>query len=133
MLTSTPAYKLPRKAPYLYRRQPSTYIPDDAQGDRGWLENASPPHRDGCRRTAPRSSWRSRPLIERSATSENLQKANFSELRQGEVVRRIHLPRTPVNKPHSSGRINQDPKGRTLRAGNARKKECSLPISRALS
>jgi hypothetical protein len=50
---------------------------------------------------------------------------NFSENRLGEV-RRILLPRTPVNNANSSARISQYPKGRTHRAGGWQKKE-ALP------
>ena len=53
-------------------------------------------------------------------------------------LRRIPLPRTPVNNANSSDRISQDPKGRTHRAdpqgrGNGRKRKRFLPIARTLS
>src|SRR5215208_4897548 len=57
--------------------------------------------------------------------SAQRKRRNFRELRYSEV-RRIPLPRPPVNNAKSSDRLSQDPKGRTHRAGEWHKKE-ALP------
>src|SRR5215217_3948640 len=52
-------------------------------------------------------------------------RTKFRESPKGEV-RRIPIPRTPVNNANSSDRISQYPKGRTHRAGEWQKEE-ALP------
>jgi hypothetical protein len=75
---------VPRTPPYLYVCRPSIYPGRRPRGLRMACERLA--IGDGCRRIAPRSSWRLRPLIEIGELRESLCRelsAGFSEGKLG--------------------------------------------------